>query len=234
MEVPFNFFNQILQSFFKLGYTHIISNLLFVFQVAVGVLCFIIFTLSKRSRARGVVALYYLYQTCFFIDLGLCIGERLFVGKYFKSVTFAYSYSLVKFMLLIALYAVIWGYKHVLNGLFYKRIGLTNQTIKKDMILDNLLSCTTENGGAKECDFYDKKLLKDSSFCKALDINIPYVKAVIDALKVKNLTPSERERLDGLSFELTTLPSKSEESISKINEEFNFLVKQMTKYNVIV
>ena len=74
----------------------------------------------------------------------------------------------------------------------------------------------------------------EHSIYKIADVNVAYVKAVIEELKNKQIDQDDRERLNKIEFELKTVPVCENQKIRQLNDDFQFLIKKMTEYDVTV
>ena len=65
-----------------------------------------------------------------------------------------------------------------------------------------------------------------------VDINVAYIKKIIESLKVKNLSDEDKETLGELEFRLGGRILYDGETVSKLNELLRFLVKKAAEYEV--
>ena len=238
MSVPLNFIDEKLSFLANGNFYYILSLAIFVAEIIFGCLYLLWLSTIPKVKTRGLRWLYYVYQFCFFIDLGVCIAESLLVGSCFSNVAVAYFTCLIKFVVLLLLYGLICAHRAILN--LRERDKLLKQTnnevVKVDyMRLDKKNEDTiSENQALLNDNDFDEVvgLYKEDS--AALDVNVAYVKEVIKILKQKVLSDDEYERLCKLDFELNSVPRNDEDTICKLNGEFEFLIKKMTEYNVCI
>ncbi|MBQ3571765.1 MAG: hypothetical protein IJA15_02940 [Clostridia bacterium] len=245
MDVLFNFVNEKLALFAIGNKLYYLSLGIFIGELVFGCLYLLWLSTFDGLKKVGVRFMYLLYQTCFFIDLGVSLAENYYVGRYYPTPTFAYFASLAKFVLLIALYGLVCAHRAILN--LREKDKRKVEFIKmNDELEEFAYSNATARGRVKGNSQSALECLRASSDCeideflplkegyKIADVNVAYVKAVIEGLKNKQIDQDDRERLNKIEFELKTVPVCENQKIRQLNDDFQFLIKKMTEYDVTV
>ena len=202
----------------------------FCFELVLGALYLLWLSTFTDLKKMSVKWLGGLYRICFFCDLFLCVTHALYSQIFVVEISSALLACLVKYMLLIALYALVLAHKWVLNererdGLKSKSRGVVNSLNKFEEVKK-----TDENNPLMEGLGASNEISK----CKIADVNVAYLRAVINGLKGKNLTDEDRERICNLEFSLKVPAIDDLEGVKKLNSECEFLIKKMTEYGVSV
>ena len=230
MVDPLIFVSEALILSAKRGDFFYISLGVFCFELVLGALYLLWLSTFTDLKKMSVKWLGGLYRICFFCDLFLCVTHALYSQIFVVEISSALLACLVKYMLLIALYALVLAHKWVLNererdALKSKSRGAVNSLNQFDEIKK-----TDGNNSLMERLAPSKETAK----CKIADVNVAYLHAVINGLKGKNLTDEDRERICNLEFSLKVPAIDDLESIKRLNSDCEFLIKKMTEYGVSV
>ena len=246
MDVLFNFVNEKLALFAVGDRLYWVSLGIFIAELVLGCLYLLWLSTFDGLKKVGVRFMYLLYQTGFFIDLGVSLAENYYVGRYYPTPTFAYFASLAMFVLLIALYGLICAHRAILN--LREKDKQKRAFIKvSDEFKEFAYSDVAVKSRTKASPRSAQEFINTSSDClideflpvndgyKIADVNVAYVKAVIEGLKNKQVTPEDKDRLEKIDFELKSGAIVSEnQKIRQLNDDLQFLIKKMTEYDVMV
>ena len=229
MVDPLIFVSEALILSAKRGDFFYISLGVFCFELVLGALYLLWLSTFTDLKKMSVKWLGGLYRICFFCDLFLCVTHALYSQIFVVEISSALLACLVKYMLLIALYALVLAHKWVLNererDALKSKKGVVNSLNKFEEVKK-----TDENNPLLEGFGASKEISK----CKIADVNVAYLRAVINGLKGKNLTDEDRERICNLEFSLKVPAIDDLEGVKRLNSECEFLIKKMTEYGVSV
>ena len=236
MNVLFNFVNEKLALFAVGDKLYYLSLGIFIAELVFGCLYLLWLSAFDGLKKVGVRFMYLLYQTGFFIDLGVSLAESYYAGRYYPTPAFAYFASLAKFVLLIALYGLVCAHRAILN--LRERDKRKVEFVKMNEELEEFAySNVAVRGKANGNSQSALECLRDSGDCeldeflplnegyKIADVNVAYVKAVIEGLKNKQIDQEDRERLNKIEFELKAVPVCENQKIRQLNDDFQFLIK---------
>ena len=110
-----------------------------------------------------------------------------------------------------------------------KKIELNNVTVNENICDKNGKKCEYIPQKSKIIERFLGGKAEVRSF---VDINVAYIKKIIESLKVKNLSDEDKETLGELEFRLGGRILYDGETVSKLNELLRFLVKKAAEYEV--
>lgn len=182
----------------------------------------------KRKKAKWLGGF---YRFCFALDLFLCVSHSLYSSKFQAEIASVCLMCLLKYIALIALYGLVLAHRKVLILREIDEVNAKRALQRKNSVLGNSESLQKSINGAQA-----QSLIKDrDKACnKLVDVNVAYLRSVIDCLKGKNLTDEEREHINNLEFSLKVPLRNDNESTRKLNGECEYLIKKMTEYGVSV
>ncbi|MBE5765340.1 MAG: hypothetical protein E7339_07110 [Clostridiales bacterium] len=231
MVDPLIFFNDALKSKAQGGFFFYFSIALFCFQFLLGALYLLWLSSFANLKKKRVNWLGGFYKFCFLLDLFLCITHASYAKDFSVEIASVYLVCLLKYMALIALYGLVLAHRKVLilreiDAVNAKRAQQRERLLSSGNIAS--INCTAQNSLSAN------SLLKKGADNKVVDVNIAYLRSVIDCLKNKNLTDEERERITQLEFSLKAPLREDGLSSKKLNGECEYLIKKMTEYGVSV
>lgn len=249
----FNHFLQSIKEFTLLNNNFFISCCIFCVCALSGFVTLII-CCAVRSRRQNVKPILVLYAVSFFTDLALCFCECEFSHKIFYNFAHAFMFCYVKFLILLVLYfmvAVCASAGKPITGTIIKDTERSNGFAKleknesklensKKNELNNVTvneSVCDKNGKNYDCIPQKSKIIErflggEGEIRSFVDINVAYIKKIIESLKVKDLKDEDREALCELEFRLGGRILYDGKTVSELNELLRFLVKKAAEYDV--
>ena len=248
----FNYFLQGIKEFTLLNNNFFISCCIFCVCVLSGFVTLII-CCAVRSNRQNVKPILILYIVSFFTDLALCFCECEFSHKIFYNFAHVFTFCYFKFLILFVIYlmvAVCASAGKPINGAKFKDAECINgfKPEKNELKPENAKKIELNNVTVNEniCDKNGKdydyipqksKIIERFLGGKAeirsfVDINVAYIKKIIESLKVKDLSDEDKETLGELEFRLGGRILYDGETVSKLNELLRFLVKKAAEYEV--
>jgi hypothetical protein len=229
MVDPLIFITNALVNSAKNGNLFYISLSLFCFEFLLGTLYLLWLSTFPKLKMKAVKWINGFYKICFLFDLFLCVTHSLYSQKFAAEISAVLLTCIIKYMLLIALYGLICAHKWVLN----ERKKDAN-TLKSKNTAEQLSGVNGFNLKNKDCSPLSVNEQSSDLISGLADVNVAYLRAVINALKSRNLTDEEMERLCNLEFSLKAPLNSDCEAIKKLNGECEYLIKKMTEYGVSV
>ena len=229
MVDPLIFISDGIRAVAKNGAFFYLSLITFCIEFTLAVLYLLWLSTFPRLKKKKVNWLLGLYKICFLFDLFFCFTHSIYSQKFTAEISAVFLVCLIKYIVLIALYGLVWAHKWVLNEREKDAVNLKNAQKKQAVQnCDNVIFKLNEK--PQKAFMQDK----NSAKCKIADINIAYLRAVISGLKNKNLTDEERERICNLEFSLKAPLNNDCEAVKRLNGECEYLIKKMTEYGVSV
>lgn len=249
----FNYFLQSIKEFTLLNNNFFISCCIFCVCVLSGFVTLII-CCAVRLRRQNVKPILVLYIVSFFTDLALCFCECEFSHKIFYNFAHVFTFCCLKFLILFVLYLMIavcasagkprCGSKIkvaecVNQAAKTEKDELAHESAKKIDFNNVTVSESVCDKSGQNYDYIPQKSKiierflgdKDEIRC-FVDINVAYIKKIIESLKVKNLSDEDKEILNELDFRLSQRILYDGKTVSKLNELLRFLVKKAAEYDV--
>ena len=193
MKNPFLLVNENLSAFAENGAFFYLSLIAFAVEFLFGALYLLLLSTQKNLKNKRVNGVYYFYQTLFFIDLWLCFSESVYGGKFITATPVAMLFALAKFVVLIALYGLICAHKAIL--LLREK---DKNKAKLNVLQGEILVANEKNKNAKNQEEELKnfpislnsldKIIKVHNENELADVNVAYIRALIENLLTKNLT----------------------------------------------
>lgn len=226
MAIPFNFV-VLFKSVF-LGDLFLPSRVIFACAISVECVYLLMAVFLPKIKEKKPSWLIYFNTLCFFCDLFASFLIAITVNIKDEDFAVIYCLAFIRYMLLIALYAVILLYKR-LNAIKKATNTPANTTVNSEYVNAYTLA---EN--KKPCVYIKEEVFPINEPLKLADVNVAYILALCDCLKNKNLTDEQRQTVEELEFDLKFPISSSYESLKTINEKFKKIIKMMAEYNVTV
>ena len=231
MVDPLILFNDLIKNIALNGTFFYISVALLCVQLLLGsfyLLWLSCFPELKRKKAKWLGSF---YKFCFLLDLFLCVCHSLYSQKFPAEITSVWLMCLCKYVALTVLYGLVLAHRKVL---ILREIDVVNA--KRALQRERVLSST--GSGLQERKIYAQAQCGSNASGKIsnkiADVNVAYLRSVIDCLKTKSLTDEERERINNLEFSLRVPLRNDNESTRKLNSECEYLIKKMAEYGVSV
>lgn len=227
---PFLFVDKKLLDFATDGKFFYLSVWLFITQFLFGCLYLLWLSTFENLKKKSVKGIFYFYQICFYFDLWFCFSDCFYGGKILTSFSVSFLFALVKFVLLIALYGLICAHKGILN-LREKDKLKKESKLKSEQ--NKSLKDNNYGGQINEENPFSNWVNKPIDSEKIADVNVGYIKSVIERLKQKNITEEERENLSSLEYLIRFPIVLKEENVKKLNVKLEYLLNKMAKYNLM-
>lgn len=249
----FNYFLQCIKEFTLLNNNFFISCCIFCICVLSGFVTLII-CCAVRPRKQSAKPILILYVASFFTDLALCLCECEFSHKIFYNFVHVFTFCYLKFLILLVLYLTIVFCSSAvkpINGVKIKKTEISNDFAKPEKnelkpenakkIELNYVSLNENvcDKNGKNYDYIPQKskiierfLGSKGEIRSFVDINVAYIKKIIESLKVKDLSDEDKECLGELEFRLGGRILYDGKTVSELNELLRFLVKKAAEYDV--
>lgn len=227
MAIPFNFV-RLFKSVF-IGDLFLPSRVIFACAISVECVYLLLAVFLPKIKEKTPSWLIYFNTLCFFCDL--FVSFLIGITANVKNEDFAviYCFAFIRYMLLIALYAVI---------LLYKRLNVIKKESEKTpaniAVKNEYVNAYTLAENKKPSVYIKEEVFPINEPFKLADVNVAYILTLCDCLKNKNLTDEQRQTVAELEFDLKFPISSSYESLKIVNEKFKKIIKMMAEYNVTV